>query len=187
MNRIDKIDFEPEATEQSNVRKAFLSLNESIRKEMQGKSIDFIFNETSIYQTRLKRDGKKLKLHLKQVADADFENALKEKLSTYNSKTYLFLRCMKETRVFAGMVPEKYRGVFGLAQQAFKLGSNIAKSHDQGRYQKAEHRYQTIQELSRGHRSDMQSSDQDWKELQQNIDTINRSTEKMFETLLSGA
>ena len=187
MNSIDKIDFEPEVTEQNNVRKTFLSLDESIKKEMRGKSLDLIFTETSVYQSRLKRDSKKLKLQLKQISAEDLEKTLKEKLSTYNSKWGIFFKTMSIVAAAGGIAPTKYKGVFDLVKESFDIASKTNDLQNSKFREKFEHEYKKIGDYKKESFEESRSHEQDWKEIQSMVDAVKKSTEKTFEVICSSS
>ena len=165
-------------------------LEPSLREAIGPKGIDLVVAEFSLWESRLHRDGKRLRHSLKQISQEHLEMRLREKLACYNSMRSIWGRSIQlglaTISTYAAIKgANAIKNVFDLASKTCRQVSGNVESLDRSTQEATDHRYQLISSLKQDHQRGMETDERSWQEAHQVVDRVNQTQQRVFELLLS--
>ena len=187
---IELVDFEPVEPKKRPSLGVLSDLEPALRQEIRQKGIDVVVAEFSLWESRLHRDGKRLRHSLKQISQEHLEVRLREKLACYNSMGSIWGRSIQlglTTISTYGAIKgaNAIKNVFELAAQTCKQVSDHVDGLNKSTQEATDHRYQLIGSLKQDHQKGMETDERSWQESHQVVDRVHQTQQRVFELLLS--
>lgn len=186
---IESADFEPVQTQKRPSLSVLKELDSSLRQEVRQKGIDVIVAEFSFWESRLHREGKRLRHSLKQISAEQLESRLQEKLKCYNTMGGVWSQSLEvgcnALATYATFRLPAIKNVFDLASSVCQQVGKQVSELNRSSMDSQEHSYKKIGELKQDHSSGMQSDERSWQEAQQTVDRVHQTQQRVFELLLS--